>query len=44
MVKQYFIKGVTSEWLLKPGMVVYVEREYDFAVNDFIKLNYDEIT
>lgn len=44
MVKQYFIKGVTSEWLLKPGMVVYVEQEYEFAINDFIKLNYDEIT
>lgn len=43
MVEKYYIEGVTQDWLLKPGMVVYVEQEYNLPVNDFIKYNYDVI-
>lgn len=39
MVKKYYIKNVTHDWLLKPGMVIYIEREYDELVNDYIEKN-----
>lgn len=44
MAQQYFIKGVTQDWLLKPGMVVYVESVYDASMNLTISNNHDTIS
>lgn len=43
MAKKYYIEGVTQNWLLKPGMVVYVEREYDKPMNQTISSYHDYI-
>ena len=37
MVKKYYIKDIKQDWLLKPGMVVYIEREYDELINNYIE-------
>ena len=39
MVKKYYINNVTQDWLLKPGIVIYIEREYDELINNYIKKN-----
>lgn len=44
MVEKYYIEGVTQDWLLKPGMVVYVEQEYNAPANRCISKFYDEIS
>ena len=37
MVKKYYIKDIKQDWLLKPGLVVYIEREYDELINNYIE-------
>ena len=37
MIKKYYINNVTQDWLLKPGMVIYIEREYDELINNYIE-------
>lgn len=37
MVKKYYIRDIKQDWLLKPGMVVYIEREYDELINNYIE-------
>ena len=37
MIKKYTITNVTQDWLLKPGMVIYIEREYDELINNYIE-------
>ncbi len=44
MVEKYYIEGVTQDWLLKPGMVVYVEQEYNVSANRCVSKFYDEIS
>lgn len=44
MVEKYYIEGVTQDWLLKPGMVVYVEQEYNAPANHCVSKYYDEIS
>lgn len=43
MIRKYSIKGVTTDWLLMPGTLVYIEREYDELVNRYIKEHLGEI-
>lgn len=43
MVRKYYIKGVTQDWLLKPGMVVYIEREYDELINRYIETHLKQL-
>ena len=43
MIKEYTIDGITGSWLHQPGMMVYVETEFNGPVNRFIDYNYDEI-
>ena len=43
MVKKYYIREVNQDWLQKPGMVIYVEREYDELVNRYIRQNLPHI-
>lgn len=43
MIRKYSIKEVTTDWLLKPGTLVYIEREYDELVNRYIKEHLGEI-
>jgi hypothetical protein len=44
MIKRYEIKGITGSWLHQPGMMVYVEKEYDEPVNEVIKQYYDALS
>ena len=44
MIKKYEIKGITGSWLHQPGMMVYVEKEYDEPVNEVIKQYYDALS
>lgn len=44
MANKYYIVGVTQDWLLKPGVVVYVEREYNGLVNRYISKQHHEIS
>ena len=37
MVKKYYISDIDHPWLLFRGMLVYVEKEYDKRVNDYIR-------
>lgn len=37
MVRKYQIKEVTQDWLSKPGTIIYVEKEYDELVNDYLE-------
>lgn len=37
MIKKYYINNVTQDWLLTPGMVIYIEREYDELINNYIE-------
>ena len=39
MVKKYYISDIDHPWLLFRGMLVYVEKEYDKRVNDYIRKN-----
>jgi hypothetical protein len=43
MIRKYSIKEVTTDWLLMPGTLVYIEREYNELVNRYIKEHLDEI-
>lgn len=43
MIRKYSIKEVTTDWLMKPGTLVYIEREYDELLNRYIKEHLDEI-
>jgi hypothetical protein len=43
MIQEYKINGISETWLHQPGMMVYVETEYNEAVNCFINYNHDEI-
>ena len=43
MIKKYTIDGISDTWLHQPGMMVYVETEYNEAVNTFMKEHYREI-
>ena len=43
MIKEYTITGITDTWLHQPGMMVYVETEFNGPVNRFIDANYNEI-
>ena len=43
MIRKYSIKEVTTDWLLMPGTLVYIEREYDELVNRYIKEHLGEI-
>ena len=43
MVKKYYIREVNQDWLQKPGMVIYVEKEYDELVNRYIRQNLPHI-
>ena len=43
MIKEYTITGITDTWLHQPGMMVYVETEFNGPVNRFIDYNYNEI-
>ena len=43
MIRKYSIKEVTTDWLMKPGTLVYIEREYDNLVNRYIKEHLGEI-
>ena len=43
MVKKYYIRDVNQDWLKKPGMVIYVEREYDELINKYIDQNLSHI-
>ena len=44
MIKEYTITGITDTWLHQPGMMVYVETEYNKSVNIVIKRYYKEIS
>ena len=44
MTKRYQIKGIKGSWLHQPGMMVYVEKEYDEPVNDVIKQYHDALS
>ena len=44
MIKRYEIKGITGSWLHQPGMMIYVEKEYDEPVNEVIKQYYDALS
>ena len=43
MIQEYKINGISGTWLHQPGMMVYVETEYNEEVNRFVNYNYDEI-
>lgn len=44
MIKEYTIRGISESWLNQPGMMVYVETEFNEPVNLIIKRYYDEIS
>ena len=43
MIRKYSIKEVTTDWLLMPGTLVYIEKEYDELVNRYINEHLGEI-